>query len=75
MHAVTVTTGSIRGVKTSSSTPEFARFNEALRRVMTVTKPEMTALLHDDKALEGVRQRKGPKPKISASARASRDKG
>jgi hypothetical protein len=55
------------------STPEMARFNDALRSVMTVTKPELTALLHDEKALEAVRQRKGPKPKTSVSARASRD--
>jgi hypothetical protein len=53
-----------------SSTPEMARFNDALRSVMTVTKPELTALLNDDKAIEAVRQRKGPKPKTSASARA-----
>lgn len=54
------------------STLEMTRFNDALRSVMTVSKPELTALLHDKKATEAVRQRKGPKP--SASARASRDK-
>jgi len=52
------------------STPEMARFNDALRSVMTVTKPELTALLNDDKAIDAVRQRKGPKPKTSVSARA-----
>jgi hypothetical protein len=57
-----------------SSTPEMTRFNDALRQVMTVTKPELTALLHDKKSLEAVRQRKGPKPKPSASGRASRGK-
>jgi hypothetical protein len=54
--------------------PEMARFNDALRSVMTVTKPELMALLHDEKAVDAVRQRKGPKPKTSASARVSRDK-
>ena len=49
------------------------RFNDALRAVITVSKPELTALLHDGKAIESVRQRKGPKPKTSASAHASRD--
>jgi hypothetical protein len=58
-------------MKASSRTPEMARFNDALRSVMTVTKPELTALLHDEKAIESVRQRKGPKPKTSVSARAS----
>jgi hypothetical protein len=57
-----------------SSTPEMTRFNDALRQVMTVTKPELTTLLHDKKAIEGVRQRKGPKPKTSAAGRASRGK-
>ena len=52
-----------------------ARFNDALRSVMTVTKPELTALLHDDRAIEAVRQRKGPKPKTSASDHAVSEKG
>jgi len=56
------------------STPEMTRFNDALRQVMTVKKPELTALLHDQKAIEAVRQRKGPKPKTFASARASHGK-
>jgi hypothetical protein len=57
------------------STPEMTRFNDALRQVMTVTKPELTNLLHDKKAIEAVRQRKGPKPKASASGRATSGKG
>ncbi len=56
-----------------TATPEMVRFNEALRSVMTVTKPELTDLLNDEEAIEAVRQRKGPKPKSSASARASHD--
>jgi len=51
------------------------RFNDALRSVMTVTKPELTALLHNKKAIEAVRQPKGPRPKTSASGRESREKG
>jgi hypothetical protein len=58
-------------MKQSPNNPEMARFNDALRSVMSVTKPELTALLRDEKAIESVRQRKGPKPKTSASARAS----
>jgi len=48
-----------------SSTAEMTRFNEALRQLMTVTKPELTALLNDEKAIEGVRQKRGPRPKQS----------
>jgi len=56
------------------ASPEMTRFNDALRQVMTVTKPELTAMLKDDAAVESVRQRKGPKPKISASGRAAHGK-
>lgn len=55
-------------------TPEMTRFNDALRQVMTVTKPELTALLHDKKALAAVRQKRGPRPKLSASVRAASGK-
>jgi hypothetical protein len=56
------------------STPEMTRFNDALRQVMQVSKPQLNALLKDENAIESVRQRKGPKPKPSASGRASRGK-
>lgn len=61
-------------MKSTKSNPEMARFNDALRQVMTVTKPEMTAMLKDEDAIASVRQPKGPRPKSSASGRASRDK-
>jgi hypothetical protein len=48
-----------------------ARFNDALRRVMRVSKDDLQRLLHDEKAVEATRQKRGPKP---SSARASRDK-
>ena len=51
-----------------------ARFNDALRQIMKVTKPELTALLADRKAVACVRQPKGPTPKTSASAPSSGDK-
>lgn len=57
-----------------AQTPEMARFNNALRQVMQVSKPQLNALLKDEKAIESVRQRKGPKPKTSAWARESREK-
>jgi hypothetical protein len=58
-------------MKTASETQEMARFNDALRSVMTVTKPELTALLSDPKAIAETRQKRGPKAKTSASGRAS----
>jgi hypothetical protein len=56
-----------------SNTPEMAHFNEALRSIMTVTKPELTAMLHDEDAIESVRQKRGPRPKSSASGLVSRE--
>jgi hypothetical protein len=61
-------------MKDSSPTPEMINFNNALRQIMTVTKPELTAMLKDDAAIESVRQRKGPRPKASALGRASGNK-
>jgi len=56
------------------STPEMTRFTDALRQVMQVSKPQLNALLKDQKAIEGVRQKRGPRPKTSASDRESREK-
>ena len=61
-------------MKSTESTPEMARFNDALRQVMKVSKTELDTLRKDDKAIEGVRQKRGPRPKTSVSVRASRDK-
>jgi hypothetical protein len=58
-----------------SPNAEMTRFNNALRSVMTVTKPEMTAMLKDEDARASVRQPKGPRPKPSASDLSSHDKG
>ena len=58
-------------MKTQRETPELARFNDALRSVMTVTKSELTDLMNDPKAIAETRQKRGPKAKASASGRAS----
>jgi hypothetical protein len=61
-------------MKTAPQTPEMTRFNDALRQVMQVSKSDLNVLLKDYKAIQGVRQKKGPKPKPSASGLASRGK-
>ncbi len=58
-----------------STSPGMARFNDALRQVMKVSKTELNALLKDEKAINSVRQKRGPRPKTSASGRESREKG
>lgn len=58
--------------KKHPGTEEYQRFNDALRQVMQVSKEDLNRLLHDEKAIEATRQKRGPKP--SSSARASRYK-
>jgi hypothetical protein len=62
-------------MKTARQSPEMTRFSDALRQVMQVSKPQLNALLKDEKAIESVRQKRGPRPKTSASGRESREKG
>ena len=54
--------------------PEMAKFNTALRRVMRVSKDDLNRLLEADKVTPLVPQKRGRKPKTSALAPASRDK-
>jgi hypothetical protein len=60
---------------TKSESPEMARFNDALRQVMRVSKDDLNRLLAADKITPLVPQKRGRKPKSSASDRASCDKG
>jgi hypothetical protein len=57
--------------KMPRKTPQMARFNDALRQVMTITKPELTALLKDPEAVESVAQKRGRRPKTKTLGRAS----
>ena len=58
-------------MKPPTDTPEMLHFNEALRAVMTVTKPELNALLNDQDARGAAAQRRGPKLKTSVSGHVS----
>jgi hypothetical protein len=55
--------------------PEMAKFNTALRQVMRVSKGDLNRLLEVDKETPLVPQKRGRKPKISALAPASHDRG
>ena len=62
-------------MKSTAPAPEMANFNAGLRQVMQVSKPQLNALLKDEKAIESVRQKRGPRPKTtSASGREPREK-
>ena len=54
---------------------QMGRFNEALREVLQVSKDDLKRMLAEEKATHSLKQKPGRKPKTSASARASRDKG
>ena len=58
----------------NNESPEMSRFNAALRQVMRVSKDDLNRLLAEDKETPLVPQKRGRKPKTSASAHASRDK-
>ena len=55
--------------------PEMARFNTALRQAMRVSKDDLKHLLAQDKLTPLAPQKRGRKPKTSALAPVSADKG
>jgi hypothetical protein len=52
-----------------------ARFRSALGNAMKVSKEDLNRLLAQDKITPLVPQKRGPRPKTSASARASAGRG
>jgi hypothetical protein len=62
------------GIEKNQESPEMARFNDALRQAMQVSKADLKRLLAEDKITPLVPQKRGRKPKPVASALASPDK-
>jgi hypothetical protein len=58
-----------------SESPEMLRFNDALRQAMRVSKADLKRLLAEDKVTPLVPQKRGRKPKSSASGPASPCRG
>jgi hypothetical protein len=58
----------------NQESPEMARFNNALREALSVSKSDLNRLLAKDKVTPLVPQKRGRKPKSVASALASPDK-
>jgi hypothetical protein len=54
--------------------PEMARFNNALRDALSVSKSELNRLLEEEKVSHRLKQKPGRKPKSVASAPASSEK-
>jgi hypothetical protein len=51
-----------KAVETKNKPPEMKNFDEALRRVLRVTKHELKELLAEDKAANADKSKRGPKP-------------
>jgi hypothetical protein len=53
---------------------EYTTFQNALRQVLTVSKTNLNRMLAEEKAANAGKPKRGPKPKTSASGRASSEK-
>jgi len=56
-----------------ASTPEMARFNDALRQVMSVSKAELNSRIEADKQSRADKPKRGPKPKSSDHVSREKD--
>ena len=55
-------------MSTSAQSPEMARFNDALRQAMQVSKTDLKRLLAQDKVTPLVPQKRGRKPKATTES-------
>jgi hypothetical protein len=53
-------------MKTPPDNPEFAKFTEAMRKIVSVPKAEVMRRIEERRAMD-LGQKRGPKPKTSAS--------
>ena len=61
--------------KLRASSPEFQRFDSAMRTILQVSKTDLNAMLEAEKIANADKPKRGPKPKrLSASGHASGDK-
>jgi len=60
-------------MKTTRETPEMARFNDALRSVMSVSKSELNRRLEADRQAKEGKPKRGPKPKSSGHVSSDKD--
>jgi hypothetical protein len=55
--------------------PEYENFDNAMRRVLTVSKTELQRRLDAEKQARANKPKRGPKPKTSASDHVASDRG
>ena len=58
---------------TNTQISEYATFEGALRRVLAVSKADLTRMLAEEKSANAGKPKRGPKPRSLASAHASSD--
>jgi hypothetical protein len=59
----------------AKSNPEFENFDNAMRRVLLVSKSELQQRLDAEKSANAGKPKRGPKPKTSTFGHAASDKG
>lgn len=59
----------------SKTADEYTTFQNALRSVLQVSKVDLNRMLAEEKIANAGKPKRGPKPRSSASAHASGDKG
>ncbi len=60
----------------TSSSPEFQRFDNAMRTILQVSKTDLNRMLEEERIANAGKPKRGPKPKhLSTSGHASSDKG
>jgi hypothetical protein len=63
-------------MKTEPRTPEFQRFDRAMRDILKVSKTDLKQMLEEEKIANAGKPKRGPKPKhSSASGHASGEQG
>jgi acylphosphatase len=72
-HAADSTSNVDVEIMANSDSPEMARFNDALRQAMRVSKADLKRLLAEDKVTPLVPQKRGRKPKASAHVSGGTD--
>lgn len=59
---------------TTSHSSDYERFSTALRKVLQVSKTDLNRMMEEEKRANAGKPKRGPKPKTSASGRASENR-
>lgn len=54
--------------------PEYTNFENAMRTILRASKAEVNRVLAEEKTERATKPKRGPKPRVSASGHASRER-